>query len=59
MHVHKGGCGSTHSCLVSVNALLLLLLARQGVKGRMGIVKSPFNHNFPYGDDHDNVARPA
>ena len=37
MHVHKGGCGITHS-LVCVDALLLLLLARQGVKGRMGAV---------------------
>ena len=59
MHVHKGGCGSTHSCLVSVDALLLLPLERQGVKGRMGAVKSPVNHNLPYGDDLYNATRSA
>jgi hypothetical protein len=47
MHVNKGGCGSNHSCLVLVNTLLLLVLARQGVKGRIGDVKSPFNHILP------------
>ena len=47
MHVHKGGCWITHSCLVFVGAVPLLLLARQGVKGRMGVVQSPLNHNLP------------
>lgn len=37
MHVYEEGCGSTHSCLtISVDALLLPHLARQGEKGRMG-----------------------
>lgn len=37
MHVYEGGCGSTHSYLmISVDALLLPHLARQGEKGRMG-----------------------
>ena len=59
MHVHKGTCGSTHLCLVSVDALLLFFLVRQGVKGRIGAVKSPLDHNLPYGDDLHNATRSA
>ena len=59
MHVCKGKCGSPRLCLVSVDALLLLLLARQGVKERIGAVKSPLNYNLPYGDDLNNATRYA
>ena len=60
MHVHKGECGITRLCLVSDDALLLLLLSRQGVKERIGAdVKSPLNHNLPYGDDLHNATRSA
>ena len=57
MLVHKGRCGSTHLCLVSIDALLPLLLAKQGVKRRIGDVKSPLNHNLPYVDDLHNATR--
>ena len=57
MHIHKGGCGITYSCLISVDAVLLLLLAMQGVKGRIRAVKLPLNHNLQYGDDLHSATR--
>jgi len=59
MDVRKGGCMSTQSCLVSVDALVMLLLARQSVKRRIGDVNSPLGHNLPYGDDIHNATQSA
>ena len=56
-----GASMGTHSWFVSVydDALLLMPLARQGVKGRIGVGKLPLNHNLPYGDDLHNATRDA
>lgn len=51
--------GTTYSRVATVDALLVAIFAKQGVKARKGAVKSPLIHILPYGDDFHDATRTA